>query len=103
MNRGGNESSTESACGGMYSKDVQDLCEDQMCNVTCLGDNSGTETPKKDNARRTVRVTKISEEKKKIRFKDCKELVEGQHIKRLAGREWQGKSAVEDLGAPVWW
>ena len=103
MNRGGNEPSTESACGGMYSKDVQDLCEDQMCNVTCLGDNNESETPKKDNARRTVRVTKISEEKKKIRFKEDKTLVEDQPRKKQTRPEEQRESIDEDVEAPVWW
>ena len=68
MNRGGNEPSTESACGGMYSKDVQDMCEDQVC----IDGGCGTEAPAKINTRRDVRVNKMRKDRKKIRFKDSK-------------------------------
>ena len=60
MNRGGNEPSTESACGGMYSKDVQDLCEDQLC----IDYNCGTKASTKNNMRRDGRVNKMRDRKR---------------------------------------
>ena len=42
-------------------------------------------------------------EKKKIRFKDDKTLVEDQPRKKQTWPEVQHESAVEDVEAPVWW
>ena len=86
MNRGGNGTSAGSACGGMYRKVAQDMCEE---NVMCLGyvqigtvECRGTVAPKKDKARRGVPVKKRSREKKKIRCIKGENLKEDQPKKR---------------------
>ena len=99
MNRGGNEPPAESASGGMYSKVARDRCEDQLGTVY----SCGTEAPDTNKARRDVRVNRRRGEKKKIRFKEDKKLVEDQPRKKQTWPEVQHESAVEDLGAPVWW
>ena len=55
------------------------------------------EAPKKEIARRTVRVMKRCGEKKMIRSKDGKELVVGQHTKRTAAEVGAGTSSLTNV------
>ena len=57
MNREGFESSTESKCGGMYSKAARVRSEEVMWDVqTDVNYKCGTKAPAESNTRRKVRV-----------------------------------------------
>ena len=70
MNREGFESSTESECGGMYSKAAQVRREEVMWDVqTDVNYKCGTKAPAKCNTRRKVRVKEKPLDKKPKRSK----------------------------------
>ena len=103
MNREGLESSTESECGGMYSKAARVRCEEVMWDVQSdVNYKCGTKAPAKCNTRRKVRVKEKLVDKKPKRSKVDRRRREGKSAGDRMSREVQAsKETFED--APVWW
>ena len=103
MNREGFESSTESECGGMYSKAARGRSKEIMWDVqTDVNYKCGIKAPAKSNTRRKVRVKEKLVDKKPKRSKVDRRRREGKSAGDRMSREVQAsKETFED--APVWW
>ena len=95
--------STESVCGGMYSKVAQVRCEEVKCEVQpVVNYRCGTKMPAERNKRREVRVKGKREDKMLKRSNVDRRMREGKSAgDHMTPKAQVSKEKYED--APIWW